>query len=296
MGYDHAKEGAAANRRRMAWALGIAAAYMVAEIVGGLVANSLALLADAGHMATDVAALGLALWAMRLARKPATPERTYGYHRAEILAALVNGAVLVAVTIYVFWEAWKRLQDPPEVVGPTMMAVAVGGLIVNGIGVWLLKGGRNESLNVRGAWLHVLGDALGSVAVIVGAALVWAFGWRWADPVAGALIGGLVLYSAWRLVQESVAVLMASAPEDIDVRALRAALEKVDGVTRAHDLHVWTLTSGIALLTAHVEIADEAGWDPVLDRVCEIAKADFGIEHCTIQPERGSRAEREPEI
>ncbi|MFN2418940.1 MAG: cation diffusion facilitator family transporter [Candidatus Limnocylindria bacterium] len=165
----------------MAWALGIAAVYMVAEIVGGLVANSLALLADAGHMATDVGALGLALWAMRLAEKPAEGRRTYGYHRAEILAALANGAVLVAVTLYIFYEAWRRLQDPPEVLGGMMLAVAVGGLVVNGVGLWLLQGGREESLNVRGAWLHVLGDALGSVAVIAGAVLIWVFGWRWAD-------------------------------------------------------------------------------------------------------------------
>ena len=181
MGHGHAHGGrdrTSANRRRMAWALGIAAVYVVAEIVGGLVANSLALLADAGHMATDVAALGLTLWAMRLSQKPPTAERTYGCHRAEILAALANGAVLVAITIYIFWEAWKRLHEPPDVAGPTMMAVAVGGLIVNGIGVLLLKSGRDESLNVQGAWLHVLGDALGSVAVIVGAALVWGFGWQ----------------------------------------------------------------------------------------------------------------------
>lgn len=291
MGRGHAHDGRerkGANRRRIAWALGIAAVYMVAEIVGGLVANSLALLADAGHMATDVAALGLALWAMTLAQKPPTAERTYGYHRAEILAALANGAVLVAITIYIFWEAWKRLQEPPEVAGPTMMAVAVGGLIVNGIGVLLLKGGREESLNVRGAWLHVLGDALGSVAVIVGASLVWAFGWQWADPVAGALIGALVLYGAWRLLRDSVAVLMAGVPEGIDVGHLRGALDGVEGVIRIHDLHVWTLTSGIPLLTAHVEVEEGMGWDSVLDAMCEIARDGFGIDHCTIQPERGS--------
>lgn len=293
---NHVKKKSEANRRRMAWALGIAALYMMAEIVGGIVANSLALLADAGHMATDVAALGLALWAMRLAERPATERRTYGYHRAEILAALANGAILVAITIYVFWEAWKRLQDPPEVAAPMVMAVAVGGLIVNGIGVWLLQGGRDESLNVRGAWLHVLGDALGSVAVIVGAALVWAFGWRWADPAAGALIGALVLYSAWRLVQDSVAVLMAGAPEDVDVEDLRRAIEETDGVVRVHDLHVWTLTSGIPLLTAHVQIKEEAPWDMILGAVCVIARDDFGIEHCTIQPERVSREDHEPGI
>jgi cobalt-zinc-cadmium efflux system protein len=151
-------------------------------------------------------------------------------------------------------------------------------------------------LNVQGAWLHVLGDALGSVAVIVGAALVWGFGWRWADPVAGALIGALVLYGAWRLLQDSVAVLMAGVPEGIDVGHLRAALEGVEGVIRVHDLHVWTLTSGIPLLTAHVEVEEQMTWDPVLDALCEVAKADFGIAHCTIQPERGPCTNRESSV
>lgn len=280
----------------MAWALGLAAAYMVAEIVGGLVANSLALLADAGHMAMDVAALGLALWSMRIAEKPPTAERTYGYHRAEILAALANGATLIAIALFIFYEAFQRLQDPPVVAGPTMLAVASGGLAVNAVAVVLLRGGRDESLNVRGAWLHVVGDALGSVAVILGGIVIWTLGWRWADPVAGALVGALIIYGAFRLVADSVHVLMDAAPEDVDVAAVNVALCGVDGVRSVHDLHVWTLTSGIPLLTAHVHIEENTDVDRALDDMCRIARERFGIDHCTIQPEQRARRHREPEL
>jgi hypothetical protein len=176
----------------MTWALVLAAGYLIVEIVGGLISNSLALLADAGHMATDVSALGLALWAMRLTTKPATPRKTYGYHRAEILAALANGAVLVMISFFVLFEAVRRFREPAEVVGGAMLAVAVGGLIINGVAAWLLEGGRHESLNVRAAWLHVISDALGSIGVIVGAALILTFGWAWADPAAACLIAALV--------------------------------------------------------------------------------------------------------
>lgn len=269
----------------MAWAMALAAAYMGAEIVGGVLSNSLALLADAVHMATDVAALGLALWAMWLASRPASEERTYGYHRAEILAALLNAAALIALTAYVFWEALDRLRNPPEVLDGIMLAVALGGLAVNGIGAWLLHGGRHTNLNVRGAWLHVVGDTLGSVAVIVGAVLIRVYGWTWADPVAGMVIGALIVVSAWRLLSEAVRVLMAAAPRDVDVAELRSALRGVPGVRRVHDLHVWTLTSGIPLMTAHVEIADRDAFDRVVTEVCGVARDRFGIDHCTIQPE-----------
>lgn len=279
------------NRKRMAWALGLAVTYMVAEIVGGLLSNSLALLADAGHMASDAAALGLSLWAMRIAEKPATSDRTYGYHRAEILAALANGATLVAISIYIFWEAYQRLIDPPEVIGGTMMAVAAGGLVVNGIAMWLLHGGRDESLNVRGAWLHVLGDTLGSIGVILGGVLVWTLGWRWADPVAGALIGVLILYSSWELLQDSVRVLMAASPEDVDVDRVRATFCEIDGVRGVHDLHVWTLTSGIRVLTAHVDTTGDAERDAVLDRLDALASEEFDIDHSTFQLESDRRRE-----
>lgn len=284
------------NRRRVAWALGIAAAYMAAEFIGGLLANSLALLADAGRMATDVAALGLSLWAMRLAEKPATEERTYGYHRAEILAALANGATLVAISAYIFFEAYRRLLDPPDVVGPTMLAVATGGLIVNGIGVWLLHAGRKENLNVQGAWLHVVGDTLGSIGAIGGAVMVWAFGWRRADPIAGALIGVLILYSSWNLLKESVNVLMASTPKGLDVPSIRSALCGVEGVTGVHDLHVWTLTSGVPLLTAHVDLGESVDPQRVLQKLEGIARGKFGIAHSTFQIEAAGGEGCEPSL
>ena len=273
------------NRRRMTWALVLAAGYMVVEIAGGLISNSLALLADAGHMATDVSALGLALWAMRLATKPATPRKTYGYHRAEILAALANGAVLVMVSVFVLFEAVRRFREPAEVVGGAMLAVAVGGLIVNGVAAWLLEGGRHESLNVRAAWLHVISDALGSIGVIVGAALILAFGWAWADPAAACLIAALILYSAWSLLREAVDVLMASAPGELSTEAVRSALSEVEGVAGIHDLHVWTLTSGLVMLTAHANLKRSADAQGALQEMCEVARERFGILHCTIQPE-----------
>lgn len=284
-------------RRRLTWALGIAAAYMGAEIVGGLLANSLALLADAAHMATDVAGLAIALWAMRLADRAPTEKRTYGYHRAEILAAAANGAVLVAVTFYLLFEAYRRFQSPQEVVGTTMLAVAAGGLAVNAVGLWLLRGsGRDESLNVRGAWLQVLKDTLGSVAVIIGAILVWAFDWWWADPAAGALIGFLVLYAAWSLLRDSVDVLMESVPEEIELAELRDALRSVDGVQAVHDLHVWELTSGVTVLTGHVVIEEPESGDRILTELSKITESRFGIDHSTLQLENRSRVGDETDL
>ena len=284
------------NRRRMACALGLASAYMIVEIAGGLLSRSLALLADAGHMATDVAALGLALWAMRLAGKPATPRRTYGYYRAEILAALANGIVLVVISLFVLLEAARRFRDPADVVGGTMLAVAIGGLLINGAAAWLLEGGRHESLNVRAAWLHVLADALGSIGVILGALLVLAFGWMWADPAVACLIAGLILYSSWYLLGEAVNVLMASAPREMSTEAIRSALSDVEGVVGIHDLHVWTLTSGMVMLTAHANLDRTADAQAAIGEMCEIARERFGIRHCTVQPEIGQTADRELEV
>lgn len=274
------------ERRRLAWAFGIVAVYMAAEAFGGLLANSLALLADAGHMATDVAALGISLWAMRLAERPPGGRHTYGYQRAEILAALLNGAILVAITFYIILEAYQRLRDPPEVVGGVMLSVALGGLGVNLIAAWLLKDGRHESLNVRGAWLHVLGDTLGSLGAIIGALLILAFGWRWADPVAGGLIGLLILYSSWTLLRDSVEVLMAAAPKSLDIDELRRRMLEEPDVERVHDLHVWTLTSGFTILTAHAEVRASADLNRLLERLATLARREFDIDHPTFQLER----------
>jgi cobalt-zinc-cadmium efflux system protein len=258
---------------------------MVAEVVGGILTNSLALLADAGHMLSDAASLALALFAMWIAQRPPTAERTYGYYRAEILAALFNGASLVAISVYIFYEAYQRFAEPPEVTGPLMMGIAVGGLVINLIGLWLLHGGRADNLNVRGAWLHVLGDTLGSVGAIGAGALIWAFGWNWADPLASVIIAVLILFSAWNLLKESVAVLMEGAPGHIDVDDVRDAIRGVEGVQAVHDLHVWTISSGLVSLSAHVDVASLDNYAHLLGHLRHMLDDEFGIGHSTIQIE-----------
>ena len=282
----HAHGGAySGNRRRLIITLALAGSYMIAEAVGGWFTNSLALLADAGHMLSDVAALALSLFAIWIAQRPPSPRRTYGYYRAEILAALVNGATLVAISIYIFVEAYHRVRQPPKVQGLAMMGIAIGGLAVNLLGLWVLGGGKESSLNVRGAWLHVLTDALGSVGAIVASVLIWAFGWNWADPVTSALIGLLVIVSSWRLLAESVSVLMESAPRRIDVDEVRDAMAGVVGVKAVHDLHVWTIASGMESLSAHV-VTDRLDQNGHLLRQLRTTLHDrFGIDHVTIQVE-----------
>jgi cobalt-zinc-cadmium efflux system protein len=284
------------NRRRLGIAILLTGGYMIAETFGGLIANSLALLADAGHMFSDVAALGLSLFAVWLAERPATPQRTYGHYRVEILAALVNGAALIAVSVFIFIEAYRRLLEPPQVMGSVMMAIAAGGLAVNLVGMWILHAGRDESLNVRGAWLHVLTDALGSLAAILAAALLWGFGWMWADPAISAVIGLLVVYSAWRLVAASVSVLMESAPRGIDVDEVHRVMCEVRGVVNVHDLHVWTITSGLDCLSAHVVKEKGHSHADLLTGLRGALRERFGIGHITIQVEPEGFQERRPPI
>jgi cobalt-zinc-cadmium efflux system protein len=272
-------------RRSLATTLALSAAYMVAEVVGVIVANSLALLADAGHMLTDVAALGLSLFAMWAAQRPVTRERTYGYHRIEILAALSNGATLVAIAILILVEAVRRWRNPPAVAGGLMVLVACGGLVVNLVALRLLRGGRRENLNVRGVWLHVLTDALGSVQAIAAGALIAAFGWRWADPVASVLIAILVAYSSWGLLRDAVGVLMEGAPGGLDVDEVGNAIMATPGVRALHDLHVWTIASGFVALSAHVVVEPDCP-DNVLWHICAVLRERFDITHSTIQVER----------
>jgi len=279
--HDH---GRSANVRRLGWTLALVAVYMGAEVVGGVIANSLALLADAGHMLSDAASLGLALAAMWIARRPRTAEHTYGYHRAEILAALANGAALVAIAVLIVVEAWHRFTDPPAVRGGMMLAIASGGLVVNLVGLWLLHGGRSESLNVRGAWLHVLTDTLGSVQAMIAGGLIWAFGWRWLDPTASVLIAILVVWSSWSLLRDSVNVLLEGAPAGLDTREIEATLLDLHGVAALHDLHVWTITSGFVALSVHV-VPSPAAPSNLLWHIREVLREHFDIEHSTIQIE-----------
>lgn len=299
-GHAHGATGGARNQRRLAITLGLAAAYMVAEVVGGLLANSLALLADAGHMLSDVGALALSLFAIRMAQRPATAERTFGYHRTEILAALANGATLIAISLFIFVEAWERLRAPEPVVGGTVMLIATGGLAVNAIGLLTLHGGKDESLNVRGAWLHMLTDALGSVGAILGGAAVWAFGWYWADPAVSVAIGLLVIWSAWDLLRESVSVLLEGTPAHIEIEEVRAAMLEVEGVEDVHDLHVWTITTGMEAMSGHVVVADGAASRDeaaVLHDLHETLHERFGLHHLTIQMEPpGFSDERCPQV
>lgn len=273
------------DQKRLLLTLLLAGAYMVAEVVGGLLSNSLALLADAGHMFSDVAALGLSAFAIWLARQPSGSQRTYGFHRAEILAALINGTTLIAVALLIFVEAWGRLHEPPEVRGGLMMGVAAGGLIVNLAGLLILHGGRHHNLNVRGAWLHVLSDTLGSLAAMVSGLLILQFQWYWADPVISTVIALLILYSSWRLLAEAVGVLMESAPSSVNVARLKDTLTEPAGVIEIHDLHVWTITSGLNSLSCHVVTDGSRPHDDLLRHLRDLIHDRCGIEHVTIQIE-----------
>lgn len=272
-------------RRRLRWALLLAAAYMGAEAIGGFLTGSLALLADAGHMLSDVGALALALFAMWLAQRPPTRTRTYGFHRAEILAALANGSVLVAISLVIFWEAAQRLRHPEPVQGPLMMALAGGGLVVNLAMLKLLAGGREHSLNVRAAWLHVMSDTLGSLQTLAAGFLIWKLGWTWADPVASILIGVLLIFSSWNVLKEAVGVLMEGAPPHLDVDRVRETLLATPGVEGVHDLHLWTLTSGREALSGHVVIGSEEDPSLILAALRAALHQRFGIDHLTLQLE-----------
>lgn len=281
------------SRRRLLLTLVLAATYMVAEFVGGLLSHSLALLADAGHMLSDVASLALSVFAIWLSDRPAGRQRTFGNYRAEILAALINGAALIAVSVFILFEAWERFQDPPEIQGGLMMGIAVGGLIVNVLGLVILHGGRNDSLNMRGAWLHVVSDALGSVAVIISGILIALYGWNWVDPVISALISALIVFSSWRLLADSVWVLMEGAPGNVEVPEVREALGSVPGVIDVHDLHVWTITSGLDSLSCHVVSDESRPHVDLLKSLRDAVHEKFGIDHVTIQIEPAGFAARE---
>lgn len=271
--------------RRLALVLAITACYTVAEVVGGLLSNSLALLADAGHMMTDNLALVIALLAAWSARRPPDRSRTYGYQRAEIIAALLNGAALLAISIYIFWEAWERLSAPPEVEYRLMAFVASGGLLVNLAGAFILHGGGRMNLNLRAAYLHVLGDLLGSLGALAAAILIAVFGWRWADPVASACIGVFIVISSIRLILESFNVLMEGAPSHVRTSEVRECLQSVPGVDDIHDLHLWSLAGSTPLLTAHLVTDLSRSNGDLLRDVTETVRDRFGVTHSTFQIE-----------
>jgi cobalt-zinc-cadmium efflux system protein len=284
MAHDHGAP-RLGRRRAMLTAFLLTAGFMVAEAVGGLISNSLALIADAGHMASDAAALGLGLAAMWIASHPHTERRTFGFHRAEILAALANGALLTALSVLVVWRAVARLQTPQQIESGLMLAIAILGLAVNIIALRILGGHRHDNLNVRGAFLHVVGDAVGSAGVI-GAGLVIRFtGWTPVDSIVSVLIALLILWSGFGLVRETVSVLLESSPSHVDADALRRDLLALDGVRDVHDLHIWTVTSGFVSLSCHCEIDSSEMADDVLRRATSLLRERYGIGHVTIQPE-----------
>lgn len=259
--------------------------YMVAEAVGGWLTNSLALLADAGHMFTDAAALGLSFAAMWLASRPPTPTRSFGYYRFEILATLINGVSLIVVAGGIFWEAFKRFGSAPEVDSLPMLFIATGGLLINLLGAYLLSRSSHDSLNVKGALAHVIGDALGSVAAIVAGLLMWRFGWYLADPIVSALVGVLILRSAWGLVTMSVDILVQATPLHIDPSKVEATILDCPGVLSVHDLHIWTVTSGMFSLTCHVVVEKVERSQDVLCNLRDRLHEQFHIDHATIQVE-----------
>ncbi len=266
-------------------ALLLTALYMVAEVVGGYLSNSLALLADAGHMFSDVAALGLSFAAVRWSQRPATEERTYGYHRAEIVAALVNGAALLIVAVLIAIEAFERMSSPETIDARLMLGIATGGLAINLINLRILHGGKGDNLNIKGAWLHVMADALGSVGAIVAAVLIMAFGWAWADPLASLLITALVVFSAWGLLRETLDVLMQSVPKHISLQEVVTSLGALPGVLDVHDLHIWSLTSGRHVCTAHLVINPQAPSQQVISTARKQLSEQFHIAHTTLQIE-----------
>jgi cobalt-zinc-cadmium efflux system protein len=276
--------------RRLRWVLALTALFMLVEVVGGWLSGALALVADAGHMLTDVGAIGLALASARMALRPADGQRTYGYLRLEILAALVNGAVLLALSAWIVVEAVRRLGRPEPIQGGLFAAIAAIGLVVNLVSLRLLHGHAHADLNTRGAYLHVLGDLLGSVGALVAAGIVLLTGWTLADPIVSIVLAGLILVSAWRLLRESVDVLLEAAPAHIDMAEVARRLGAVTGVRSAHDLHVWTLTSGVVAMSGHVVVPELADHPRVLDAVRR-EMAGLGIGHVTVQVELAQRDE-----
>ena len=277
-------------------ALGVTATFVVVEVIGGFITGSLALVADAGHMLTDVAALLLSLGAIWLARQPATPQRTFGLYRAEILAALVNGVALIVLAVSVVVEALQRIAAPPEVDSIPMVVIATAGLGANVLSAWVLARARSESLNVRGAFLHVLGDMLGSLGAIVAGVLMLTTGWYLADPILSVAMSLLIIWSTWRLLRETVNVLLEAAPPGIDVAAIRLALLAHPDVADVHDLHVWSVSSGFVALSSHVRLQQPltgAAHQRLLGALRALLHEEFTIAHTTIQMEEPGFVEEE---
>ncbi|WP_147294885.1 cation diffusion facilitator family transporter [Oceanobacillus arenosus] len=259
--------------------------FMIIEAIGGIVTNSLALISDAGHMLSDAAAMGLSLVAFKIGERKATMDKTYGYRRFEIIAAFINGAALILIAIFIFFEAIQRFVEPPTVNG-SMMIIAIIGLIINIVVAWLLmRGNSKENLNLRSALLHVFGDLLGSVGAIIAGSLILLFGWNIADPIASVVVAILIIFSGFRITKDSLNILMEGKPENINVTAIKESLSKMDGIEDVHDLHVWSITSEFPTLSCHLIVNESINRDDLLQQANELIHHHFNISHCTIQME-----------
>jgi cobalt-zinc-cadmium efflux system protein len=283
------------NTRRLKIALAITATFLVAEVAGGVLAHSLTLLADAGHMLTDVAALTLSLWVAWFSRQPETPQKTYGYLRWEILAAFLNGATLLLISAAIITEAISRLRHPTTVESGLMLAVAVLSVGTNLVSAWVLHGGEGQSLNMRAAYLHVLGDLLGALGAVAAAVVIRTTGWQAADPVASIIMTALIVRGSWRIVKESVDILLESTPSHISLPAVRDQLQAIPGIESVHDLHVWTVTPGMVAMSAHAMVREPERQQHVLEHVHDAMRL-FGIDHVTVQLERREMYERESHL
>jgi cobalt-zinc-cadmium efflux system protein len=282
--HEHPHETARGKHRRaLAITLALTASFTVVEVIGGLLTGSLALLADAGHMLSDNISLGVALFAAWIAGRPETPEKSFGYKRAEILAALANGVTLVAISIWIFAEAFSRLREPPEILGGPMLAIATLGLLVNVAGAVVLARSAGESLNMQGALRHVIADALGSVGVMVAALIIILTGWRYADPLVSAAIAALILASSWSLLRDSTNVLLEAAPRGIDVKEIGRKMVGAEGIEEVHDLHIWTITSGFPALSAHVLVGRSEDCHARRRELEDLLAREYGISHTTLQ-------------
>lgn len=284
--HGHSHHHQSNNKKALFWAFILIAIYMVVEVIGGLMTNSLALLSDAGHMLSDAAALGLSLVAIKIGEKIATEKKTFGFKRFEIIAAAINGATLIIISIFIFYEAIERLIHPPEVQSLGMLSIAVIGLLVNILAAWILmRGDKDDNLNVRSAFLHVIGDMLGSVGAIVAALVIYFFGWGIADPIASVIVAALILFSGWRVTKDSLHVLMEGSPDHLNLEELKAKLLSITTVQSVHDLHVWSITSGVPMLSCHLAISGDGSHDQVLRHAQSLLHDEFGIDHSTIQVE-----------
>jgi cobalt-zinc-cadmium efflux system protein len=301
MTHCHGKQGdevhGQVDKRALAIVLGLTTLFLGAEVVGGFLTGSLALLADAGHMLSDVLSLGLALFAVWLAERPVTPNKSFGYKRAEILAALFNGVTLVAISIWIFAEAYRRIEEPPEILGGWMLVVAMFGLLINVAGARILSRSGGESLNVQGALRHVIADVLGSLGAIAAAGIIILTGWPYADPLISILIGLLVLGSSWNLLRDSVNILLEQTPRGIDAGEVGGRMAVAEGVEEVHDLHIWTITSGFPALSAHVLVGRDENCHARRRDLEELLAREYGIEHTTLQVDHvGDHVLEEPRL